>query len=111
MALNSDALTTLSNLKEVLGISSSDTSKDGQIERAINRATAWIESETNRKLKARGYNGASGNFTIGGSDTIANEDYIYFNGSTKDRGGDTVVDERGYGLFYLPAFPCFRIRP
>ncbi len=111
MALNSDALTTLSNLKEVLGISSSDTSKDGQIERAINRATAWIESETNRKLKARGYNGASGNFTIGGSDTIANEDYIYFNVQRRIAVAIPWSTCAAMASSTCRPSPCFRIRP
>jgi hypothetical protein len=102
--LAADALTTLPNLKEVLGISGSDTSKDQHLERVINRVTLWVEDVTRRKLKARRY-GAGFATTIHPTTNVADETYLYFSGSTKDQGGDTVVDERGYGLYYLPAYP------
>lgn len=113
MAVNTDALTTLANLKSAVGIASADTSKDTYLEQCINRATWLIEDWTNRKfnngttggLKARKYNGSSGTLTLGGSDTIASEDYIYFSGATKGLGGDTCVDEMGQGVLYLPAYP------
>ena len=102
MALNADALTTVSHLKEELGIASGDTSKDSRLERLINRATADVERKTGRKLKCREYNNEDGTHPI---TEVADEDYIYFSGATKDEGGDTLVDERGYGLLYLPAWP------
>ncbi|MGE0536643.1 MAG: phage head-tail connector protein [Pirellulales bacterium] len=95
-----EALTTLDNLKEALGIA--DTSQDNALERAINRATAWIESETNRKLKVRNYNGASGTHSVSG---VASEDYLYFDGATLGRSGDAVVNRRGLGELFLPQFP------
>jgi hypothetical protein len=102
MPIHSDALTTVDNLKEVLEISETDLTKDDRLARLINRATAYIESKTERKLKCRNYNGGSGTH----DDTaVPDADYIYFSGSLKDEGGDTVKDERGYGLFYLPAYP------
>lgn len=108
--LRTDALTTLDNLKDMVGIASSDTSKDNHLERCINRATWLIESLTNRKfnngtqggLKARKYNGGA---STHGTTGVSDEDYIYFSGTTMEWGGDTVLDQMGFGLFYLPAFP------
>lgn len=110
--MNTDALTTLANLKSAVGIATADTSKDTFLEQCINRATWLIEDATNRKfnngtqggLKARKYNGSSGTLTLGGSDTIASEDYLYVNGYTTDYGGDTII-ENGHGVLYLPAYP------
>jgi hypothetical protein len=104
MAVNKDALTTLANLKEQIGIATADTSKDTQLEKIINRATTWIESQTGRKLKARGYNGISGSLTLGGSDTITNEDYIFFSGTRMENGGDTLLDATGC-YFHIPQYP------
>lgn len=111
MAVRSDALTTLANLKSAVGIASADTSKDSYLELCIDRATWLIESQCGRKFtegtqggfKARKYNGgASTHATTGVSD----EDYVYFSGATLDRGGDTLVDpDTGQGFFYLPAWP------
>jgi hypothetical protein len=107
MAVSSSALTTRTNAKEALGISASDTSKDTFIDNCIDRATSLIEQITQRKLKARIYNNTT-IFTLSGSDTIAAEDYVYFDGTPKSQGGQTCIDERGNGLFYLPAWP---VRP
>ena len=97
--LTPEALTTLDNLKERLGITG--TSRDNELERLINRATSRIEERTERKLKARRYdNGGSTHPTT----NIPDEDYIYFSGTTLDKGGDTLV-EQGCGIFYLPAWP------
>lgn len=108
--LFSDALTTLANVKEAVGISSSDTSKDNQIERCINRATQWIEGRTERKLKARNYNGFNttgegSNFdhlTTGSGDTVSSEDFLYFDGQR------AVKDDSGNLVFYLPQYPVIR---
>ena len=105
MAVLTNALTTTANAKAALGIASADTSNDTLIAQYIDRATAQIESMTERKLKARKYNGSSGTFTLGGSDTIASEDYLFFSGSTIDKGGDTVCDPSGYGIYHLPQYP------
>jgi hypothetical protein len=51
MAVGTYALTTLSNLKNWIGITSVDD--DVLLEDAIDRATAIIESHCDRKLKAR----------------------------------------------------------
>lgn len=107
--LSPDALTTLDNLKNAVGVATADTSKDNHLERCINRATGVIEDMTGRKfnggtqggLKARKYNGASGSHTTTG---ITSEDYVYFSGYTRDCGGDTCV-ENGCGVFHLPAYP------
>lgn len=100
--LAQDALTTLSNLKDDLGIGSSDISKDNRLERCINRATQLIEQITQRKLKCRNFtNGGSFHATTG----ITDEDYIYFDGTHKKDGGNTLKDENGYGIFQLPAWP------
>ena len=112
-SLNSDALTTLANLKAAVNIATADTSKDTLLEQCINRATGLLEEMTNRKfneglsggLKARNYNGSSGTLTLGGSDTIASEDYVYFSGIPKSHGGDALVDDLGRGYVYLPAYP------
>ncbi len=100
MSVKSTALTTLAHFKTHQGISTN--TDDLLIEQLIDSVSDWIETQTERKLKRREYNnGGSIHPTTG----VADEDYIYFNGSTKDRGGDTVKDESGYGLFYLPAWP------
>jgi len=107
VSLNANALTTVANLKEVVGIASADTSKDSALERIINRTTLFLEGELNRKLKARRYNGntATPPANIHATTNVTDEDYLYFSGSRKDRGGDAVIDPRGYGLYYLPAWP------
>ena len=113
--LDASALATLSNLKDLVGVASADTSKDYHLERCLNRATWVIEHLTGRKfnngtsggLKARRYNGntATPPANVHGTTGVTDEDYLYFSGATKDQGGDTVIDERGYGLYYLPAYP------
>jgi hypothetical protein len=100
--LSPDALASLTNLKEALGVPASDTSKDNALERVINRTTLFLEGELNRKLKARRYNDGASTFGTGG---VPDEDYVYFSGSTFGTGGDTVLDPNGYGLLYLPAYP------
>src|SRR3954451_24515268 len=113
--LASDALTTLESLKAALNVSTSDTSEDPYLERLINRASRWVEAETERRtpdgkygLKARRYNGATGTAPNDKHETttVPDEDYIYFSGYPKDRGGDTVRDpQTGCGVFHLPAWP------
>ena len=114
MAVNADALTTPANLKEELNITG--TAKDGKLERVINRATWWIEDRRRRKfnngtqggLKARRYNGdtASAPNNVHTTTMVRDEDYIYFDGTTQDRGGDTIVNRStGLGEFHLPAYP------
>ena len=102
MSVNASALTTLANLKEAVGIASGDTSQNAYLEKVINRTSAWIEKQTGRKLKARHYNGGDSTHE---TTSVSDEDYIYFSGATKDRGGDTIIDERGYGVFWLPQWP------
>ena len=51
MAVGTHALTSLANLKAVVGIG--DSGHDGLLENCIDRATAAIESHTDRKLKSR----------------------------------------------------------
>lgn len=108
MAVTSDALTTLANLKEAVGIATADTSKDSYLERVISRATADIERMTGRKMKARNYNGVGTAFA---TTTITSEEYLIFSGSSQDEGGDTLIDPRGYGVFYLPQFPIQTVSP
>src|SRR5882724_9679593 len=96
--LNPEALTSLDNLKTAISIT--NTSKDAFLEQLINRATAWIESRTDRKLKARQYNGFTGGAaTLGvhATTSVPDEDYLYLSGSPRDIGGDAMTDERGYG--------------
>src|SRR5215212_8604980 len=99
MAVKTAALTTLGNLKSALKIST--TTDDTLLEKAIDRASDWIESQTNRKLKARKYNGSS---STHGTTGVADEDYLYFSGRTLDRGGDTLIEE-GKGVYHLPQYP------
>lgn len=53
--LNDNALTTVTNIKKLLAIEDSDDSKDSYIERAINTASAIIESLCRRKFKLAEY--------------------------------------------------------
>lgn len=106
--LSSSALTSLDNAKEKLGVPEAVTDYDNKIERLINRASAEIERLTNRKLKARNYNGSGTAFATTG---ITSEDYIHFSGSLQNCGGDTLVNEAGYGQFYLPQFPIQTVSP
>lgn len=113
--LSSDALTTLENLKSALNINTADTSEDPYLERLINRASRWVESETERRtpdgkygLKARRYNGATADApnNLHPTTGVPDEDYVYFSGTHKRDGGDTLCDDRtGCGVFHLPAWP------
>lgn len=103
MAVADIALTSLTNLKTALGITASD--QDTRLEQCIDRATKWIEGQTERKLKARSYNGfnasAGVNFdhkTTGTGDTVASEDYLYFSGQ------DAMDD-----VYHLPQFPVLKV--
>src|SRR4051812_896388 len=96
---NADALTTLANLKSALKIS--NTTDDAYLEQLINRATWQVEQRTNRKdssgkygFKARRYNGASASApnNVHTTTNVPDEDYIYFDGTTQDRGGDTILN-------------------
>jgi hypothetical protein len=102
-----EALTTLDSLKQELGISFDDISQDSRLKRIINRVTGWIEGSTERKLKARNYNGKGTAFSTTG---ITSEDYIYFSGTTQGRGGDTIY-QNCMGQFFLPAFPVQTVSP
>ena len=51
VTLAPSALTTLANLQELLGV----TDNDDALIQTINRVSAWLDRETNRKLKARHY--------------------------------------------------------
>jgi len=53
MPVKTTALTSLVNVKQYLGISSSDD--DALLENIINRATDWVESYCDRKFKQRTY--------------------------------------------------------
>src|SRR5262245_47729090 len=110
MAVSSTALTTLTKLKAAIGIASGDTSKDTPLEACIDRATDWVEGRTERKLKARNYNGfnASGDGsdfdhkTTSTGDTVPSEDYLFFTSA------DTYKDECGRGVYNLPQFPVLK---
>lgn len=106
--LSASALTTLPNAKEKLGVAEAVTDYDNKIERLINQATAEIERLTGRRLKARNYNGSGTAFA---TTNVTSEDYLHFSGSTQDQGGDTVVNEAGHGIFYLPQFPIQTVSP
>lgn len=110
MALRDSSLTTLTRCKTALGVSGS--TDDTKLERMIDAASSWIESQTNRKLKARNYNGynASGHGSTfdydpadAGTDIVASDDFIYFDG---DRASN---DEYGRGQFFLPQFPILTV--
>lgn len=108
MTVLPDALTTKDNLKTALGITATD--QDTLVEQCIDRATQWIEGQTERKLKARNYNGynVSGGVdfehkTTATGDTVPSEDYLYFSGQ------DAITDECGRGVFHLPHFPVLKV--
>jgi hypothetical protein len=105
MATKTTSLTILGNLKSALKIST--TTDDQLLEKAIDRASSWIETQTNRKLKARKYNGLTGGAaTLGthGTTGVPDEDYLYFSGRTLDNGGDTLI-EQYKGVYHLPQYP------
>jgi hypothetical protein len=105
MATKTTSLTTLGNLKSALKIQT--TTDDPLLEKAIDRASQWVETQTGRKLKARRYNGLTGGAeTLGSHPTtkVPDEDYLYFSGRTLDRGGDTLYEE-GHGVYHLPQYP------
>ncbi len=52
MSLAADALASVQELKEYAGFSGE--SQDGNLENAINRATAWLEGQANRHFVTRG---------------------------------------------------------
>lgn len=66
--LLSYALCSLEDVKEILGISSSDTSKDNLIIRKINQATEMIERYTGRRFKATDYTNEE--YDASGSDQL-----------------------------------------
>jgi len=112
--LPADALTSLENLKDHLNISGTDT--DGKLEKVIARASWWLEGQTHRKfnnatqggLKARRYNGDTGAApsNVHPTTTVRDENFIFFDGTTKDRGGHTIRNpDTGLGEFHLPAYP------
>lgn len=84
------ALTTLANLQERLGISGSDD----KLKNIINRVSRFIEDTIDRKLMARNYDGS----TTHAGTSIAAENPLFFDWQ------DFVKTSRGYEL-YLPAWP------
>jgi hypothetical protein len=90
--LSNAALTTVANLKEQLEVATADTSQDDRLTNVINRISSWLETQTNRKLKARNY----GNATAFAGTNVISEDYLYFDGDCRQ------VDDRGRGVLYLP---------
>ena len=103
MAVSSVALTTLTKAKTQLGVSGS--SDDTKLEQMIDQASRWIESQTERKLKARNYNGFGTAFLTTG---ITSEDYLYFSGNRRDLGGDVDLEPNGYFVYHLPQWPVQR---
>jgi hypothetical protein len=103
MAVKKSALATTAMFETRHGVASGvDTSL---IEQCINGATDWIEKNTDRKLKARNYNGFGTDFehkTSGTGDTVESEDYLYFHGDPDQKG------DHGGGILFLPAFPILK---
>ena len=103
MAVKLSALATTAQFETRHGVTSGvDTSL---IEQCINAASNFIEKETDRKLKARNYNGFGTAFehkTSGSGDTVESEDYLYFNGDPD------MIGEHGSGVFFLPAYPILK---
>lgn len=113
MSVNPDALTTLEHLKTALGITTA--SSDDYLNDLINQASYEIDNRTFRKsdsgkygLKARRYNGASASAPNNFHTTtlVPDEDYVFFSGSTLDKGGNTITNpDTGLGEYHLPAYP------
>lgn len=95
MAVKNDALTTLANLKERLGIS--DSGEDTKLNNIIDRCSSWFEHKVNRKIKVRNYDGATNH----AGNSIAYEQPLFI-----DR-EDIVPTEEGLKL-YLPQYPLQR---
>lgn len=100
MAVQDTALSTLANIKEHLSVSGSGD--DTKLEAFIDIVTDLLEDETARNLKGRNYNGFGTNFDHGSSETVASEDYLYFDGQ------DIVQDNNGYNVLYLEQWPVLR---
>lgn len=100
MSVKKTALATTANFETRHGVATgTDTSL---IELLINAATDWIEGNTDRKLKARNYNGFGTAFehkTSGSGDMVDSENYVYFSGNAEQ------VDENGNGVLFLPQYP------
>src|SRR3954467_7091772 len=94
-----EALSTLPNLKEALGVSGGDNSQDDRLKNILNRVTLWVEHTTKRKLVCRNYNGKGTTYAGTG---VVSEDYLYLDGHRQ------VEGESGTGEIYLPAYPVQR---
>jgi hypothetical protein len=96
VAVGLEALSTLANVKSVLGVS--DSGQDALICQYIDRASDDIQGLTDRKLKARRYNGNTmpSVSNVHPTTAVPDEDYIFINGK------DAVENGR---VFYLPQFP------
>jgi len=77
-------LTTISDFKAAQNVQS--TADDAWIQQLITRASAWIEQQTNRKLVARRYNGATATApnNIHPTTLVLDEDYWYIDGDPRD---------------------------
>src|SRR5436309_1280478 len=97
--MKSNALTTLENCKSELSVKGS--SKDARLSRLIDSATAWIETQCNRKFVARRYNGTTvpDKTKYHPNTNVLDEDYLYFSGSTLDSGSYSYVSP-SYGPSY-----------
>jgi len=94
--VGAEALVSRDTFKTALGVSGS--MDDTLIDSIIDRATAWIQSVTGRKLKARHYKLDQSAFTT----SVTSEDYLYFDGD------EAVANGKGLGEFYLPQYPVQR---
>jgi hypothetical protein len=78
--LKDNALTTLEDLKSMIGISEDDLSNDNKLIQLINRASARVESALDRKLKLTNYfkvcNGSGGHYLLVENYPITDIDYI-----------------------------------
>lgn len=77
MALLAEALTTLANTKQALGVPSGTTTDDTLITDLINAATKFIQNELGRKLVRRTYNDAT---TAHATTSVPGEERYIFSG-------------------------------
>jgi hypothetical protein len=102
MTLNANALTTLSFAKDFLKIPSAETSMDSMVEHWINAASQFIETRTDRKLKAQSIieyqSGRKSNCILTREYPINSISEIKVDSSGLFTDPNTIIESSNYGI-------------